>query len=164
MLMRVLLAVCLLVAVPSIGLTNGQGGGGGDKILEFDTMVGVDGPFRGAANNIRGVNGGGAPWRLTEAKGELRTDGRLEIRVRGLVLVSTGLNPQANFRAIVSCLTTDPTNTVAATANVTTDQFPATTTGDSDIEAVVTLPSPCIAPIVFVTNAAGTSWFSATGR
>jgi hypothetical protein len=163
MLMRVSLAVCLLVALPVAGLTNGASAPG-DKILEFDTMVGVAGPFRGSANNIRGINGGGAPWQLTEASGELGSDGRLEIRVRGLVLVTTGLNPSANFRAVVSCLTTDPTNTVAATANVTTDPFPATTTGDADIEAVVALPTPCIAPIVFVTNAAGTSWFSATGR
>jgi hypothetical protein len=27
----------------------------------------------------------------------------------------------------------------------------------------VSLPSPCVAPIVFVTNAGGTSWFAVTG-
>jgi len=69
-----------------------------------------------------------------------------------------------NFRAIVSCLTTDASGSVAATSNVVTDPFPATSTGDADIEALVDLPTPCIAPIVFVTNPTGTGWFSVTGR
>jgi len=29
------------------------------KVLEFDTMVGVSGSFKGTANPINGVNGGG---------------------------------------------------------------------------------------------------------
>ena len=147
--------LCLLLASPVVSSAD-------DRILRFDTMVGVTGPFRGAANPIRGVNGGGAAWALEEAKGELRLDGRLEIEVKGLVVVNTGVNPQPNFRAIVSCLTIDAAGN-AVTSNVTTGQFPATPTGDSEIETVVVLPSPCIAPIVFVTNANGTSWFAATG-
>jgi hypothetical protein len=152
---RLFLLVGLLFALPAAGSAD-------DRILRFDTMVGVLRPFTGPANPIRGVNGGGQPWAVARAKGDLRADGRLEIEVEGLVLVSTGLNPSAAFRAIVSCLTTADGLSVTTT-NVTTQQFPATPTGDSDIEAVVTLPSPCIAPIVFVTNAAGTSWFAATG-
>jgi hypothetical protein len=150
------LVLCLLFALPVASSAD-------DRILEFDTMVGVVRPFTGATNAIRGVNGGGQPWAVARATGELRADGRLEIAVEGLVLVSTGLNPAAAFRAIVSCLTTADGVTVTTT-NVMTEQFPATPTGDAVIEAVVTLPSPCIAPIVFVTNAAGTSWFAATGN
>jgi hypothetical protein len=149
------LLVGLLLALPAAGSAD-------DRILRFDTMAGVVRPFTGPTNPIRGVNGGGQPWKLAKAKGDLRADGRLKIDVEGLVLVSTGLNPSAAFRAIVSCLTTADGLTVTTT-NVTTLQFPATPTGDSEIEAVVTLPSPCVAPIVFVTNAAGTSWFAATG-
>jgi hypothetical protein len=152
---RLFLLVGVLLALPAAGSAD-------DRILRFDTMVGVVRPFTGAANAIRGVNGGGQPWAVAKAQGDLRADGRLEIEVEGLVLVSTGLNPSATFRAIVSCLTTADGLTVT-TSNVTTQQFPATPTGDSEIEAVVTLPSPCIAPIVFVTNSAGTSWFAATG-
>ena len=161
--LRVAGVVCLLLAWPATGSSQ-NGRSAEDKILEFGTMVGVAGPFRGSASNIRGVNGAGAAWTLTEARGELQTSGFLEIRVRGLVLVSTGLNPVPNFRAIVSCLTTDASGSVAATSNVVTDPFPATSTGDADIEALVDLPTPCIAPIVFVTNPTGTGWFSVTGR
>ena len=152
---RLFLLIGLLLALPATGSAD-------DRILRFDTMVAVVRPFTGAANPIRGVNGGGVPWSLAAAKGDLRVDGRLKIEVEGLVVTSSGVNPAAAFRAIVSCLTTAD-GLAVTTTNVTTQQFPATPTGDAEIEAVVSLPSPCIAPIVFVTNAAGTSWFAATG-
>ena len=141
---------------------------GGPKILEFDTMVGVPTAFTGQANKalIRDVPGGGIPWTLTSAKGELSTGGKLEITVTGLVLATganAGSNPVGNFRGLVSCLTTS-----ATVVNVSTGDFPATTGpataggGNAKIEATLDLPNPCIAPIVFVTNSGG-SWFSATG-
>jgi hypothetical protein len=157
-----IVAFLSLLAMPATGLAD-------DKILSFDTMAGVVRPFTGAANAIRGVPGGGIPWTLAEAKGDLRTDGRIRVRVRGLVLAegaNAGRNPIAQFKAIVSCLTpaTDPTTgaLVAATVNRSTNTFPASVEGDSEIEDVVSLPTPCIAPIVFVTSPTG-SWFSATG-
>jgi hypothetical protein len=45
---------------------------------------------------------------------------------------------------------------------VATGDFPATITGDAEIEAAVDLPTPCIAPVVFVTSPGG-AWFAATG-
>lgn len=143
----------------------------GDKILEFETMVGVPRPFTGGANAIRGVNGGGLPWAIADAKGELRDNGDIEIEVEGLVLDPNdqavidrglaGINPVAEFKAIVSCMSIDD-NGDAVIVNVETDLFPADTKGNSEIEDNVTLPIPCIAPIVFVTSPGG-SWFSATG-
>jgi hypothetical protein len=154
------LMAAVVLAVGLIAQTSAASSSG-ETVLEFKTMVGVDGPFRGAANAIRGINGAGAPWRIDEVNGELRTDGKLEIEVEGLVLVSTGLNPAVAFRGAVSCLTSD--GTTVSTVNLVTEQFPATPTGDSKIEAKVSLPSPCVAPIVFVMNAGGTSWFAVTG-
>ncbi len=131
--------------------------------LEFKTMAGVSGPFVGAANPIRGVNGGGLPWAIDQGRGELRANGALEVKVKGLVLAAgaaVGTNPVPNFRAIVSCMTT--VDGAPATANVATGLFPATVTGDAEIEAVLTLPSPCFAPIVFVTSPTQ-AWFAVTG-
>ena len=136
------------------------------KILEFDTMVGVPTALTGTQGPIRGVNGAGAPWMLTAATGELSTGGHLEIQVDGLVLAAganAGSNPVNAFRGIVSCLAADGT-----IQNVQTATFPATTGpataggGDAKIEATLSLPHPCIAPIVFVTNANG-AWFASTG-
>ncbi|HEX9123197.1 MAG TPA: hypothetical protein VF984_07535 [Actinomycetota bacterium] len=137
-------------------------------ILNFRTMAPVTGPFVGSANPIRGINGGGFPWQIEEAKGELEADGHLKVEVEGLVLLDgdpvpaalQGTNPIPNFQAVVSCMTI--VNGAAATANVATDPFPASTSGDSRIEATLSLPSPCIAPVVFVGPSA-TAWFAATG-
>jgi hypothetical protein len=134
------------------------------KILEFDTMVGNPPAFTGATNPIRGINGGGVPWMVGSASGELTVSGHLEITVQGLVLVSTGSNPVGSFRAIVSCLKSD-----ASVQNILTEAFPATTGpassggGNAKIETNVSLPQPCIAPIIFVTSPGG-SWFAATGN
>jgi hypothetical protein len=143
---------------------------GPPKILEFQTMVGVPAAFTGQANKalIRDVPGGGIPWTLTSAKGELATSGKLEITVTGLVLAAganAGSNPVANFRGLVSCLTDAST---PAVVNVSTGDFRATTGaataggGNARIEATLDLPNPCIAPIIFVTSPGG-AWFASTG-
>ncbi|NMG00643.1 hypothetical protein GPA27_25000 [Aromatoleum toluolicum] len=155
-----LTGICALAAAGFMS-TAAMARGPQDKILEFDSMVGVAAPYTGSTNPIRGVSGGGRPWSISTAEGELKFDGKLEIRVTGLVLTETGLNPAATFRAIVSCMSTDVAGN-PSTVNVMTAPFPATPTGDSYIEANVGLPEPCIAPIIFVTNPAG-AWFAATG-
>jgi hypothetical protein len=152
------LGAMLLVAL--LALASGASSAASPTILKADTLAGVSGPYVGAANPIRGVNGGGIPWNIAEGKVVLAADGSLEVKVEGLVLATTGANPIPNFRAIVSCQTIE--DGAAAVRNVSTDPFPANTTGDSKIAATVALPSPCFAPIVFVTSPTG-SWFAATG-
>ena len=138
-------------------------------ILQFSTMVGVPATLTGAQSQapLRGINGGGLPWTLTSAKGSLTASGHLKVLVNGLVLAAganTGSNPIASFRALVSCVQADGTF-----ANIQTAAFPATVGpasaggGDAEIETTVSLPEPCIAPIVFVTSPGG-SWFAATGN
>ena len=141
------------------------------KILDFDTMIGVPRPYTGAANAIRGVAGGGLPWIVAAAKGELKSNGELEIKVKGLLIDPNdaaaiaagraGTNPSPTFKAIVSCLSVDA-NGDPITVNVSTGLFPADANGNAKIEETVSLPMPCIAPIVFVTNPGG-AWFAATG-
>jgi hypothetical protein len=159
------LAVALIVQ-------GSAAGSGGMPVLAFNTMAPVVGPFVTTptqSNPIRGVNGGGLPWQIDMAHGLLGGDGRLLVQVQGLVLLDgapvpenlRGTNPIPSFRAIVSCLSI--VDGASVTTNVTTDPFPATTTGDSKIQATVSLPSPCVAPIIFVGPSA-TTWFSVTGQ
>jgi hypothetical protein len=154
-------AALLLVAQTAMVAAKGP-----PKILEWGTMVGVPAGLTGVQSQtpLRGISGGGVAWVITAGSGELSTAGHLEISVDGLVLASTGSNPSATFRALVSCVKSD-----GSFQNIPTDAFPATTGlasaggGDSRIEADVALPAPCIAPIVFVTSAGG-SWFASTGN
>ena len=165
-------AVAMVLAVLAAGALAVQAtaADAGKQVLKFETMVGVVEPFTGAANAIRGVPGGGLPWELDRAHGKLRSDGRLDVRVEGLVLARRapvpanlqGTNPIPQFRGLVSCLTVADDGS-ARTVNVQTDPVNASADGDARIRAQVALPDPCIAPIVFVTSPTG-AWFAATGR
>jgi hypothetical protein len=46
---------------------------------------------------------------------------------------------------------------------VSTTLAPASPSGDAKIEDSLVLPSPCFAPVVFVTSPGG-MWFAITGR
>jgi len=166
-LFSVSLAAFLIIST-FFALPVSSAGAKGPKILKFDTMVGVPAGLTGTQSQVplRGINGGGIPWMVADASGELRANGHLEISVQGLVLAAganAGTNPVGVFRGLVSCLNSDGTVT-----NVPTGPFTATTGpasaggGNAEIEADVALPQPCIAPIIFVTNNNG-AWFAATG-
>jgi len=159
------LAVLAALAVPALGL----GGGDGRKVLDANALAPVTEPYTGAANPIRGVVGGGLPWILGSGDADLRADGRLHVRVQGLLLARRapvpanlqGTIPFAQLGAVVSCQTTS--NGVATTDNIPTQLFDVTPGGDGHLDTSVALPSPCFAPIVFVTSPTG-AWFAITGR
>lgn len=138
-------------------------------VLKVDAMAPVTGPYVGAANPIRNVPGGGFPWMIRAGTGSLKSNGHLLVHVRGLVLADESpvppalqnTNPIPDFEAIVSCQSIGADGS-AAVINVATGGFAASVSGNSDINATVSLPRPCIAPIVFVASTTG-SWFAATG-
>jgi hypothetical protein len=139
-------------------------------ILSFSTMYGVDGPFVGEANAVRGVVGDELPWTIAGfVHGDLDNRGRLTIFVRGLVFADdpsvppelVGTNDEAEFRGLVSCLT--EASDAVETANVVTEGFPANVHGDSFIRAQVELPNPCVAPIVMILAGSEDKWFAITG-
>src|SRR5262249_941129 len=138
-------------------------------ILSFETMYGVDGPFVGEDFPIRGIVGDELPWEIEEVNGSLNTRGRLRIKVRGLVFKDDpllpptllGTNDEAEFRGAGSCLTEKGRKVVVR--NVISEGFPASVEGDSDIDAKLKLPNPCVAPIIFVLAGSEDKWFSVTG-
>jgi hypothetical protein len=166
--MRKLAAAAIAVLLVLLAWSGIASGSGGNDVLKWKVMAPVDGPFVGTGTPVRGLAGGGLPWEIGKAQGELRSDGRLEVRVEGLVLARKapvpanlqGTNPVPQFRAIVSCLT--PAQPVNG-ENFATDPFPASPQGDARFKGMVELPASCVAPIVFVTSPAN-QWFAATGR
>ena len=162
------LGVAVIGLVPVVAANSSASADPG-TILKFSVMTPVTGPYTGASNPIRTVPGGGLPWIITSGTGSLKSDGRVLIHVRGLVLADEapvppnlqGINPIPDFTAIVSCQTIGADGTATIT-NVSTGQFPASPRGNADIKARVKLPEPCIAPVVFVASPTG-AWFAATG-
>jgi hypothetical protein len=139
------------------------------KILAFETMVGLPSALTGTSSNgpLRGLSGGGLPWNIASARGTLTASGHLEIEVKGLVFAAgpnAGANTISSFGAIVSCVTSN-----GSFDNIFAGTVPATTGpagsggGDAQFDTAVTLPQPCIAPIIFVTSPGG-AWFAATGK
>jgi hypothetical protein len=143
---------------------------GSHTLLAFDTMYGVDGPFIGETNAIRGVVGDELPWVLRVGKGTLKTNGHLKMKIRGLVFKNDpsvvppekiGINDSPQFRALVSCLTEQGSS--VASVSVTSTGFAATTSGNSEIDTMLTLPNPCVAPVVFVMAGDEDKWFAVVG-
>ena len=166
--------VCLSVASSSFAAAPPTGSDASQthahNMLAFHAMYGVDGPFLGEANSIRGVIGDELPWDIARSvSGELDTNGHLKIRVRGLVfkddpLVPPGLvgtNDEPEFRGLISCLT--EAGDSVATQNVVTEGFAASKEGNSVINAIVVLPNPCVAPIVMIMAGSEDKWFAVTG-
>jgi hypothetical protein len=165
----------LVAALALVGVFGGFQGAtasaGGHVVLKFDKMVGVPRPYTDRVNAIRGIPGGGLPWVIGEARGELKQSGELKVEVEGLVFDPNdqavidrgigGTNTVPNFKAIVSCLSKDAAGN-AVSMKVETGLFPADAAGNAEIEAKVDLPRPCIAPIIFVASPGG-AWFAATG-
>ncbi|HEY7142835.1 MAG TPA: hypothetical protein VH637_01185 [Streptosporangiaceae bacterium] len=139
--------------------------------MTFSTLTPVTGPHANPAA-VRGIPGGVLPWRIASGSGSLSRDGHLRVLIRGLVLASDppvpaslrGTNPFPAFRAVLSCLSTGQDG-AAAVANVSTGDFEASTAGDCEIDARVSIPHPCLAPIVLVTGPAGAeNWVAVTGH
>ena len=127
-----------LIGAPAASASSGEhGGGGGRTILDAE----VAGSLRTDPVLFGNVAPGGADWVIDHGSARLRHDGRLDVRVDGLVLTSTGANPVAQVSASVAC-----NGAVVATTAV----VPFSPTGDARIRATVTLPQRCIAPVVML--------------
>ena len=139
---RVAVAVAVVATAGLVGTPaafasgDDHGGGGGRTILSAELAGSLvkDPPVFGAAP-------GGADWVIGNGEARLRHDGRLDVRVEGLVLTSTGANPITELAASVAC-----NGAVVATTAV----VPFSSTGDAKIRATVTLPQRCIAPVVML--------------
>ena len=153
------------LATPTVATTSDS------KIVSFETMYGVDEGFV-KNKSIRGVEGDELPWAVGSAVGSLTVGGHLTATVRGIVFTDDeevppelrGINDEPTFRALVSCLVSEKKQgKKISTVNVTTAPFPATPTGDSDIDAQVQLPADCVAPIIFIISGSEEHWFAVTG-
>lgn len=143
---RFVLALSLLAVLTAATVATTDAGG--RKVLD-STMAGLP----TGSLPLYGLTGGGVPWSIDDGRVLLFSDGRLHVEVEGLVVTASGVNPVATGKAVVTCGGTP----VAETATV-----PFSPTGDAEIDAVVSLPSPCLGPAVFFTNATG-RWFAVTG-
>src|SRR5690242_18151293 len=69
-------------------LVRFDGGIGVDPVANVAGVANADGTFPNVRQNVvRGV-APGAPWRITDLRADIRTDGHIRVRGRGLLLAS----------------------------------------------------------------------------
>jgi hypothetical protein len=147
-----------------------------DSLVRFDGGIGVhpvsnvSGTPTNAAgsifpevtrNIVRGVNPAGQIWVISALTAEVKTDGSIGVRGKGLLLAggnNIGLNANASVIATLICEAAAPfvlRNTAAA-------GVPLEPNGDFRIEDKLSpAPEACPSPVLLIRNAAGGGWFAA---
>jgi len=110
---------------------------------------------------IRSVPSGAAPWVVQEGKAQVDPDGKVKVRVKGLLIASGAL---ANGDPVPAALvgTTGPVTSVHVTLTcggpgggvpftlTSTGAVPLSPQGDFKINAQITLPTTCDRPILLI--------------
>jgi hypothetical protein len=143
------LGVITLVA-PSASASDGSSHGSGHRILRAHLEGSMTkGPV------IAGVKPGGRPWVVDEGTARVRSDGRVRVRVEGLVIPGTGTGSVTSISASVVC-----NGMVVGT----TKTAPLDTDGDARLDGRVWLPKHCRIPVVLVNpNGNAAAYIAATG-
>lgn len=159
--MKTLFALVLVALVPLAGKA-------GDPLLSFDGGIGVD-PVSGvtatggpALNVVRGVNPGGAPWRIDKLRATVQVGGRIAVEGRGLLLSGgNGIGTTAGAR-VFAVLFCGPAATATAHRSSAAG-VPLAANGDFSISDFITPapPTPCSTPVLLIVSAANGRWFAA---
>jgi len=142
----------------------------GKKLIQSD-IVGLPDPMIAATGvMVRGVGGGGCPWVVADSDATIDKNGKLKIKIKGLLIVSSTINLDCNLPTgpegsigpvfqVFASLTCEGTGVVA-----TTTAAPLNANGDAKIKETITLPPTCVGPIILVrANGAGGPWIAASG-
>jgi len=161
------------VLLLTLGIVGQVGAAKSDSLVRFEGGIGVipvssapgtanaDGTFPNVNRNVvRGVNPPGQIWVIANLRADVGTDGRIQVRGRGLLLGggnNIGRNANASVIATLICEAVAPftlRNTAAA-------GVPLEPNGDFQIDdALNPAPSECPSPVLLIRSTGGT-WFAA---
>ena len=129
-------------------------------LVRFDSGIGVIPVSAGpAANVVRGVNPGGQPWVISRLTADIKTDGRISVDGRGLLLAggnNIGTNANQSVRARLFC------GPVASAVMFDSVLVPLEPNGDFTIDGSLAPvpPNPCTSPVLLIVSA-NNAWFAA---
>jgi len=97
---------------------------------------------------IDGVAPGGVPWVIDRSTARVQADGRVRVKIEGLVIpIAHGTLPAGTALPVT---TVSASVVCAGGATATTAAEPISEDGDARIDDTVALPSSCLAPVVLV--------------
>ena len=127
-----------------------------DRLVRFEGGIGeIPVSTPATPNVVRGVSPGGQPWVISRLSADVRSDGRISVEGRGLLLAGgngIGTNGNQSVRAMLFC----------GAASFTSELVPLEPDGDFRIDGMLnaTPPDPCASPTLLIVNAGG-RWFAA---
>jgi len=132
-----------------------------DSLARFEGGIGVV-PVRAgpAANTVRGINPGGQPWVIADLSADVKTDGRISVDGRG-VLLGGGDNIGTTGNQIVGA-----TLFCVNDGNIQhkSPAVPLEPNGDFRIDGALSPapPVPCTNPVLLIRGGGGEgNWFAA---
>jgi hypothetical protein len=109
---------------------------------------------------IHGVSRAGAEWVIDKSRVTLSRNGKFDLRVKGLVLTSTGTT--GTVTTITASFFCAPDSDTVA--KFVAGPVPLEADGDARIHQTVTVPSRCLAPVVLVhPNGGATRYIAVSG-
>jgi hypothetical protein len=169
MMKMIKLVVAILLTVGIVGqvsarerdlLARFEGGIGVIPVTGGAGPVNADGTFPNVKLNIvRGVSPAG-PWRIADLRAEVFTDGRIQVRGRGLLLASgnsIGTNANQSVFATLICEAAAP----FVQRNTNAAGVPLAPNGDFRIDDTLSdVPTECASPVLLIRSLGG-AWFAA---
>ena len=127
-----------------------------DRLVRFDGGI-AETPVSSltAANIVKGISPGGQPWVISRLLADVRSDGRISVDGRGLLLAGgngIGTNGGLSVKALLFCGTT----------MLASEAVPLEANGDFRIDGTLDAvpPQPCDTPTLLIVNT-GNRWFAA---
>jgi hypothetical protein len=103
---------------------------------------------------IAGVNPGGVPWINGPSQARIRNNGRTDVRIRQLVVTTTGVNPVLSVVATLVC------NDMVAGSTM---PFDLSAAGNGRTRDMISVPKHCMNPDVLIQPAANRTVYIASG-
>ncbi len=131
-------AVTLLALTAAPALADG---GRGHSILRAELVGSMPAP---ASPTIAGIAPGAAPWVNGPSSVRVREDGRIKVKIRGLVIpppVGTGVNPVLSAVATLVC---------DGMVRSSTPAFALSTAGDGSTSTTIAGTKNCADPMVLI--------------
>jgi len=152
----IMIALVQLPAAADDSLVRFEGGIGVIPVSSATGVQNASGSFPDVnRNDVRGVAPGGQPWVISSLSVEIKTDGRIEVDGRGLLLAGGNAIGTAAGQMVQARL-------FCGTAAFNSGLVALDPNGNFEIDDVLTPrpPATCASPVLLIVNAGG-RWFAA---
>jgi hypothetical protein len=170
---RITMVKLVSILAISLGMLHSLSAAAADSLVKFKGGIGVI-PVSSAAgalntdgtassvnrNVVRGVNPPGQIWVIADLNADVKVDGSVKVRGKGLLLGGgngIGTNAGQSVRATLICEVSS-----TPTLHSTDPVVPLDPNGDFRIDGVLNPPppTPCASPVLLIRNPGG-AWFAA---